>query len=153
MAPPSMFHGHHFIEVRSTIVYEIPYISRLSCQHCIHDRLSATIFGTHIWIDMGLIRTFFLPTRPQGGVPEGILWGQTFKSPGNVMNCPENQFFFFLNPPHPTPGGPSGDFRGLAIQKVREMSWTAQKINNVFNPHRTLWLGVLGLKITREGQF
>ena len=31
MAPPSMFHGHHFIEVRSTIVYEIPYISRLSC--------------------------------------------------------------------------------------------------------------------------
>ena len=26
----SMFHGHHFIEVRSsTIVYEIPYISRL----------------------------------------------------------------------------------------------------------------------------
>ena len=33
------------------------------------------------------------------------------------------------------------------------MSWTAQKINNLFNPHRPLWLGVLGLKITREGQF
>ena len=33
------------------------------------------------------------------------------------------------------------------------MSWTAQKINNLFNPHRTLWLGALGLKITREGQF
>ena len=48
------------------------------------------------------------------------------------MNCPENQYFFFK--PHPTPGGPSGDFRGLAIQKVREMSWTAQKINNLFNP-------------------
>ena len=33
------------------------------------------------------------------------------------------------------------------------MSWTAQKINNLCNPHRTLWLGALGLKITREGQF
>ena len=33
------------------------------------------------------------------------------------------------------------------------MSWTAQKINNLVNPHRTLWLGALGLKITREGQF
>ena len=33
------------------------------------------------------------------------------------------------------------------------MSWTAQKINNLFNPHRTLWLGALGLNITREGQF
>ena len=32
------------------------------------------------------------------------------------------------------------------------MSWTAQKINDLFNPHRTLWLGALGLKITREGQ-
>ena len=33
------------------------------------------------------------------------------------------------------------------------MPWTAQKMNNLFNPHRTLWLGALGLKITREGQF
>ena len=33
------------------------------------------------------------------------------------------------------------------------MAWTAKKINNLFNPHRTLWLGALGLKITREGQF
>ena len=33
------------------------------------------------------------------------------------------------------------------------MSWTAQKINTLFNPHRTLLLGALGLKITREGQF
>ena len=33
------------------------------------------------------------------------------------------------------------------------MSWIVQKINNLFNPHRTLWLGALGLKITREGQF
>ena len=126
-------------------------------QHCIHDSLSATIFGTHIWIDRGLIRTYFCLTHPTpGGVPEEILGGQKFKSPGNVMNSPENQSIVLLKkptPPHPTPGGPSGDFRGLAIQKVREMSWTAQKINNLFNPHRPLWLGVLGLKITREGQF
>ena len=26
-------------------------------QHCIHDRRTATTFGTHIRIDMGLIRT------------------------------------------------------------------------------------------------
>ena len=71
------------------------------------------------------------------------------------MNSPENQsiVLYKKKPPHHTPVGPSGDFRGLAIQKVREMSWTAQKINNLFNPHRPLWLGVLGLKITREGQF
>ena len=154
VAPPSMFHGHHFIEVRSTIVYEIPYISRLSYQHCIHDRLSATIFGTHIWIDMGLIRTFFLPTRPQGGGARGDFMGSNIQKSGKCHELPRKSIIFVLkNPPHPTPGGPSGDFRGLAIQKVREMSWTAQKINNVFNPHRTLWLGVLGLKITREGQF
>ena len=27
----------------------------------------------------------------KGGVPGGILGGQKFKSPGNVMDCPENQ--------------------------------------------------------------
>ena len=35
----------------------------------------------------------FDPPDPRG-VPGGILRGQKFKSPGNVMNCPENQFFF-----------------------------------------------------------
>ena len=35
----------------------------------------------------------FDPPDPRG-VPGGILGGQKFKSPGNVMNCPENQFFF-----------------------------------------------------------
>ena len=33
------------------------YISRLSCQHCIHDRRSATKFDTHVRTDMGQIRT------------------------------------------------------------------------------------------------
>ena len=32
----------------------------------------------------------FDPPDPRG-VPGGILGGQKFKSPGNVMNCPENQ--------------------------------------------------------------
>ena len=37
----------------------------------------------------------------------GILGGQKIKSPGNVMNCPDNQYILvFLNPSHP------GAFRG-----------------------------------------
>ena len=31
-----------------------------------------------------------------GGVEVGILGGQKIKSPGNVMNCPENQYNLFL---------------------------------------------------------
>ena len=146
MAPPSMFHGHHFIEVRLTIVYEIPYISRLSYQHCIHDRLSATIFGTHIWIDSN--QTFFDPPDPKGGA-RGAFRGSTIQKSGKCHELPRKSII--KKKKHPTPGGPSGDFRGLAIQKVREMSWTAQKINNLFNPRRTLWLGALGLNITRGG--
>ena len=36
----------------------------------------------------------FDPPDPRG-VPGGILRGQKFKSPENVMNCPENQYIFF----------------------------------------------------------
>ena len=152
MAPPSMFHGHHFIEVRSTIVYEIPYISRLSYQHCIHDRLSATIIW-HTYLDRygtdsNLI--FFYPPDPKGGA-RGAFRGSKIQKSGKCHELPRKSII--LKKKNPTPGGPNGDFRGLAIQKVREMSWTAQKINNLFNPHRTLWLGALGHKITREGQF
>ena len=32
------------------------------------------------------------------------------------------------------------------------MSWTAQKINNLFNPHRPLWLGVLGAVLGDTGR-
>ena len=127
-------------------------------QHCIHDSLSATIFGTHIWIDMGLIRTYFFfdPPDPRRGARGDFRGSKIQKSrkcheqPRKSINCSLKKK---PTSPHPTPGGPSGDFRGLAIKKVREISWTAQKINNLFNPHRPLWLGVLGLKITREGQF
>ena len=40
------------------------------------------------------------------GVAVGILGGQKIKSPGNVMNCPENQYNLFL----PIP--PGGGFQG-----------------------------------------
>ena len=36
--------------------------------------------------------------------------------------------------------------------KVREMSWTARKSIIIFNPHPTLWLGVLGLNISKRGE-
>ena len=77
------------------------YISRLSYQHCIHACRTATKFGTHsdgYGTDSNLKKIY--PPDPRG-VPRGILGGQKFKSPGNVMNCPENQFFFFLNPTPP----------------------------------------------------
>ena len=40
----------------------------------------------------------------------GILGGQKIKSPGNVMNCPENQYNLFLPIP---PGG--GEFQGGGV--------------------------------------
>ena len=53
--------------------------------------------------DVSYLKKFDLPT--QGGVEVGILGGQKIKSPGNVMNCPENQYNLFY-PSHP------GGFRG-----------------------------------------
>ena len=41
----------------------------------------------------------------------GILGGQKIKSPGNVLNCPDNQYnLFFLT--HPTLGGSGGGVGG-----------------------------------------
>ena len=45
---------------------------------------------------------------PPKGVAVGILGGQQIKSPGNVMNCPENQYNLFL----PIPPGGGGSSRG-----------------------------------------
>ena len=56
---------------------------------------------------------------------------------------------------NPTPGGPCGLLGGGGGKnsKVREMSWTARESIIIFNPHPTLWLGVLGLNISkREGE-
>ena len=61
-----------------------------------HDRLTATKFGTHMRIDLGIIRTQTSLSHPN---PGGILGGQTFKSPGNFINCRENQYIFFYPPP------------------------------------------------------
>ena len=49
-----------------------------------------------------------LPPPPPKGVAVGILGGQKIKSPGNVMNCPENQYNLFL----PIPPGGGGEFQG-----------------------------------------
>ena len=58
----------------------------------------------------------------------GILGGQKIKSPGNVMNCPENQYNLFL--PIPPGGGvPGGGVGGVKISKVRSISLTVEKID------------------------
>ena len=56
-----------------------------------------------------------LTSPPKGEV--GILGGQKIKSPGNVMNCPENQYICFY-PSHPG-GVPGGGGLGVKISKVR----------------------------------
>ena len=57
-----------------------------------HDRLTATKVDTHVRINLGNIQTKTNLTHPTQGGPGGILEDQKFnKSPGNVMNCPENQ--------------------------------------------------------------
>ena len=53
------------------------------------------------------IKKQITPPPPPKGVAVGILGGQKIKSPGNVMNCPENQYNLFLPIP---PGG--GEFQG-----------------------------------------
>ena len=42
------------------------------------------------------------------------------------------------NPPPPTKGGRSGNFRGSTKSKVREMSWTVQK-KTIYPPHPGGW--------------
>ena len=53
---------------------------------------------------------------PPRGVEVGFLGGQQIKSPGNAMNCPENQLKK-LDPPHPW-----GSQGGVKISKVREIA-------------------------------
>ncbi len=56
-----------------------------------HDRLTANKVGTRARIDPGMIRAQTNLTHPTPRGSQGGLWGQQFKSPGNVMSCPENQ--------------------------------------------------------------
>ena len=53
-----------------------------------------------------------VPAYLGGGVEVGILGGQKIKTPGNVMNCPENlsNLFFIFYPSHP------GGFRGGGVR-------------------------------------
>ena len=55
-----------------------------------------------------------LPPPPKG-VAVGILGGQKIKSPGNVMNYPENQYNLFL----PIPPGGGGEFQGGGVGGVK----------------------------------
>ena len=63
-----------------------------------------------------------LPPPPPKGVAVGILGGQKIKSPGNVMNCPENQYNLFLPIPPGGGGSSRGGGWGVKISKVRSIS-------------------------------
>ena len=68
-------------------------------------------------------QTFFYKKKPGGG---GSFRGSKNQKSGNVINCPEKLF-------KKNPGG-GGSFKGH-IFKVREISWTAEKIDTFFcNP-------------------
>ena len=62
------------------------------------------------------IKRKFTPPPPPKGVAVGILGGQKIKSPGNVMNCPENQYNLFLPIP---PGGGSSRGGGWGGQNFK----------------------------------
>ena len=74
-----------------------------------------------------------LPTQG-GGVEMGILGGQKIKSPGNVMNCPENQQNLFL--PIPPGGGGFGGGGGSKFQKSGKFHELSRKSikKNVYPP-------------------
>ena len=57
----------------------------------------------------------------------GILGGQKIKSPGNVMNCPENQYNLFLPipPGGGVPGG--GGLGGSTFQKSGQFHELSRK--------------------------
>ena len=54
-----------------------------------HDCLTTIKFGTHMRIDLGIVRTKKIDP-PQVG-PRGDFGGPKIKGPENVMNCRENQ--------------------------------------------------------------
>ena len=82
-----------------------------------------------------------------GGVEVGILGGQKIKSPGNVMNCPENQSICFY-PSHPGGGsGGGGGGWGLKFQKsgkFHELSRKSIKKKITPPPPKGVAVGILG---------
>ena len=81
--------------------------------------------------------------------PRGDFRGSKIQKSGKCHELPRKSIFFFFKP-HPTPGGPNGDFRGSKIQKSGKCHGRPRKSIIFFNPHPTLWLGVLGLKISKS---
>ena len=75
----------------------------------------------------------------------GILGGQKIKSPGNVMNCPENQYNLFLPIP-PWGGVPGGGGWGSKIQKSGKFHELLRKsIKKIYPPPpKGVAVGILG---------
>ena len=98
-----------------------------------------------IWHSCGWTWGWFLPKKIDlptqgGGVEVGILGGQKIKSPGNVMNCPDNQYnLVFLT--HPTPGG-SGGGLGSTFQKSGKFHELSRK--SITPPPKGVAVGILG---------
>ena len=75
----------------------------------------------------------------------GILGGQKIKTPGNVMNYPENQYNLFCT--HPTPGGSGGGGSwGLTFQKSGKFHELSRKSikQNPPPPPKGVAVGILG---------
>ena len=92
---------HVHVHIYYIIKLQCPFVCLCVCLYppfFRHDRLTATKFGTHMRIDPGIIRAQTNLTHPTTG---GILRGQNFKSSGNFMNCQENRYIFFNQPPPP----------------------------------------------------
>ena len=90
---------------------------------------------------------------PPKGVAVGILGGQKIKSPGNVMNCPENQYNLFL--PIPPGGGGSsrgGGVGGSKFQKSGQFHELSRKsIKRKFTPPpKGVAVGILGGQKSRK---
>ena len=122
---------------------QFSYISRLSYQHCIHDRRRATKFGTHIRLCDGTDSNQKNLTHPIPGVARGDFRGSTIQKSGKCHELPRKSTIFFFKT-HPTPAGPSGDFRGSKMQKSGKCHGLPRKSIIFVNPYPTLWLGVYG---------
>ena len=82
-----------------------------------------------------------------------ILGGQKIKTPGNVMNYPENQYNLFL----PIPPGGGGEFQGgLGGSKFKksgqfhELSRKSIKIKFTPPPPKGVAVGILGGQKSRK---
>ena len=75
---------------QATIKLQRPFVCLSVCTPPFfrHDRRTATKFGTHMRVDMGLILSQKNVTHP---TPGGFLGDQKIKSLGNVMNCQKIQ--------------------------------------------------------------